>query len=158
MFLYCGTCFKVCFCRAQRLSWLISNQLWHSGQSISLSKKSLSSPCLHRTSFSVLHWCAVFSLAVQSLGWEEPLHEEMATHSSDLAWTIPWIEEPGGLQSMGSQKVRHNFHWHAVLSLAVLKALYHNWVLIYSLHQWPHGRPLTLQLKTVSSVSSNHLH
>ena len=158
MFLYCGTCFKVCFCGAQRLPWLVSNPLRDSSQSISLSKKSLSSPCLHRTSFSVLHWHAVLRLAVQSLGWEDPLQEEMATHFSDLAWTIPGIEEPNGLQSMGSQRVRHNFHWHAVLSLAVLKALYHNWGLIYSLHQWPHGRPVTLQLKTVSSVSSNYLH
>ena len=41
---------------------------------------------------------------VQSLGQEDPLEEEMATHSSILAWRIPWTEEPGGLQSMGSQK------------------------------------------------------
>ena len=41
---------------------------------------------------------------VQSLGWEDPLKKEMATHSSILAWEIPWTEEPGGLQSMGSQK------------------------------------------------------
>ena len=41
---------------------------------------------------------------VQSLGWEDPLEEEMAIHSSILAWEIPWTEEPGGLQSMGSQK------------------------------------------------------
>ena len=41
---------------------------------------------------------------VQSLGWEDPLEEEMATHSSILAWEIPWTEEPVGLQSMGSQK------------------------------------------------------
>ena len=45
---------------------------------------------------------------VRSLGWEDPLEEEMATHSSPLAWEIPWTEEPGGLQSMGSQRVRHN--------------------------------------------------
>ena len=45
---------------------------------------------------------------VQSLGWEDPLEEEMATHSSVLAWKIPWTEEPGGLQSMGSQRFRHN--------------------------------------------------
>ena len=44
---------------------------------------------------------------VQSLGWEEPLEEEMATHSNILAWEIPWTEEPGGLQSMGSQRVGH---------------------------------------------------
>ena len=41
---------------------------------------------------------------VRSLGWEDPLEKEIATHSSILAWEIPWIEEPGGLQSMGSQK------------------------------------------------------
>ena len=41
-------------------------------------------------------------------GSEDPLEEEMATHSSILAWRIPWIEEPGGLQSMASQRVRHD--------------------------------------------------
>ena len=45
---------------------------------------------------------------VQSLGQEDPLEEEMATLSSILAWRIPWPEEPGGLQSMGSQRVRHD--------------------------------------------------
>ena len=46
---------------------------------------------------------------VQSLGQEESLEKEMATHGSILAWEIPWIEEPGGLQSMGSQRVRHDW-------------------------------------------------
>jgi len=45
---------------------------------------------------------------VQSLGWEDPLEEGMATHSSILARRVPRIEEPGGLQSMGSQRVRHD--------------------------------------------------
>ena len=44
----------------------------------------------------------------QSLGWEEPLEKEMATHSSTLAWNIPWTEEPGRLRSMGSQRVGHD--------------------------------------------------
>ena len=44
----------------------------------------------------------------KSLGQEDPLEEEMATHSSILAWEIPRTEEPGGLQSMGSQRVGHN--------------------------------------------------
>ena len=44
---------------------------------------------------------------VQSLGREDPLEEEVATHSSILAWRIPWTEEPGRLQSMGSQRIRH---------------------------------------------------
>ena len=45
---------------------------------------------------------------VRSLGQGDPLEKEMATHSSILAWEIPWTEEPGRLQSMGSQQVRHN--------------------------------------------------
>ena len=44
----------------------------------------------------------------QHLGWEDPLGEEMATHSSILVWEIPWTEEPRRLQSMGSQRVRHD--------------------------------------------------
>ena len=46
----------------------------------------------------------------QSPGWEDPLQKGMATHSSILAWRITWTEEPGGLQSMGLQRVRHNWH------------------------------------------------
>ena len=46
---------------------------------------------------------------VQFPGWEDPLEKEMATHSSILAWRIPWTEEPGGLQSMGSQRVGHDW-------------------------------------------------
>ena len=45
---------------------------------------------------------------VQSLGWEDPLEKEMATHSSILAWRIPWTEESGGLPSVGSQRIGHN--------------------------------------------------
>ena len=45
----------------------------------------------------------------QSLDWEDPLKKEIATHSSVLDWRIPWSEEPGGLQSMRSQRVRHNW-------------------------------------------------
>ena len=51
---------------------------------------------------------------VPSLGWEDPLEKEMATHSNTLAWKIPWTEEPGGLQSMGSQRVGHD--WETSLS------------------------------------------
>ena len=49
---------------------------------------------------------AMQEMGVRSLGWEDPLEKEMATHSSILAWRIPWTEEPGGLQFMGSQRVR----------------------------------------------------
>ena len=45
---------------------------------------------------------------VQALGWEDPLEKEMAIYSSTIAWKIPWTEEPVRLQSMGSQRVRHN--------------------------------------------------
>ena len=51
---------------------------------------------------------ALWETRVQSLGQEDPLEKEMATHSSILAWTIPWREEPGRLKYMGSQKVGHN--------------------------------------------------
>ena len=56
----------------------------------------------------VKHLPAIRETQVQSLGREDPLEKEMATHSSTLAWKIPWTEEAGGLQSMGSQRVRHN--------------------------------------------------
>ena len=48
-------------------------------------------------------------MRVRSLGWEDPMEEEMATHSSMLAWGIPWTEEPGGLQATGSQRVGHDW-------------------------------------------------
>ena len=51
---------------------------------------------------------AMWKIWVQSLGWEDPLEKEMTTHSSTLAWKIPWMEEPGRLQSMGSQRVGHD--------------------------------------------------
>ena len=51
---------------------------------------------------------AVHETHVQSLGWEDPLEKEMATHSSIFAWRIPWTEEPSGLQSIGSQRIARN--------------------------------------------------
>ena len=51
---------------------------------------------------------AMWETWVRSLGWEDPLEKEMATHASTLAWKIPWTEEPGGLQSMVSQGVGHD--------------------------------------------------
>ena len=61
---------------------------------------------------------AMLETQVQSLGQEDPLEKEMATHSSTHAWKIPWMEKPGGLQSMGSQRVRstERLHFH-LLSL-----------------------------------------
>ena len=63
---------------------------------------------------------------VQSLGWEDPLGKEMATHSSILAWEIPGTEEPGRLQSMGSQQVGHDretAHEHAIYMIKIY--MYH---------------------------------
>ena len=56
----------------------------------------------------VKHLPAMQETRVQSLGQEDPLEKEMATHSSTLAWKIPWTEEHGRLQSMGSLRVGHN--------------------------------------------------
>ena len=47
-------------------------------------------------------------MLIQSLGGEDPLEEGVATHSSILAWRVPWMDEPGGLQSIGLQRVGHN--------------------------------------------------
>ena len=56
----------------------------------------------------VKHLPTMWETQIQSLGWEDLLEKEMTTHSSTLAWKIPWMEEPGRLQSMGSQRVRHD--------------------------------------------------
>ena len=56
----------------------------------------------------VKHLPTMQEIRVQSLGGEDVLEKEMATHSSILAWKIPWMEEPGRLQSMGSQRVGHD--------------------------------------------------
>ena len=56
----------------------------------------------------VKHLPTMWETWVQSLGQEDPLEKEMATHCSTLAWRIPWMEEPGGLKSMGSQRVGHD--------------------------------------------------
>ena len=62
------------------------------------------------------HLHAIWETWVWSLGWEDPLEKEMATHFSILAWRIPWMEEPGGLQSMGSKELDTtellHFHFH----------------------------------------------
>ena len=56
----------------------------------------------------VNHLPAIWETMVPSPGWEGPLEKEIATHSSILAWRIPWTEEPGGLQSIGSHRVGHD--------------------------------------------------
>ena len=58
---------------------------------------------------TVKHLSTMPETQVRSLGWEDPLEKEMAIHSSTISWKIPWTEEPGRLQSMGSQRVRHDW-------------------------------------------------
>ena len=71
------------------------------------------------SNYIVLHWASLVAqrlkrlsamreTQVRSLGWEDSLEKEMATHSSILAWRIPWMEEPGRLQSTGLQRVGHD--------------------------------------------------
>ena len=75
---------------------------------------------------------------VQSLGWEDPLEKGTATHSSILAWRIPWTEEPGRLQSMGLQTVRHD--WAAFFSsFSKLEGVYVLSRLVVSDSLWTHG-------------------
>ena len=88
----------------------------------------------------------MWEIRVRSLGREDLLEKEMATHSSTLAWKIPWTEEPGRLQSMGSQKVGHDWATSPSFSsntvqrhqffgvLPSLQSSYHNCT-------WPLGRP-----------------
>ena len=56
----------------------------------------------------VKHLSTMQETRVRALGWEDPLEQEMAIHSSTIAWKIPWTEEPGRPQSMGLQRVRHD--------------------------------------------------
>ena len=72
---------------------------------------------------------ATWETRVQSLGWGDSLEEGMANCSSILAWRIPWTEEPGGLQSMGSQKVRHDL---ATTPPAPINTHTHTHVCIYT--------------------------
>ena len=66
----------------------------------------------------VKHLSTMRETRVQALGWEDPLEMEMAIHSSTIAWKIPWTEEPGKLQSMGSQRVGHGGATSFSLSLS----------------------------------------
>ena len=77
---------------------------------------------------------------VQSLGQEDPLEKEIATHSSILVWRIPWTEEPGEVQSVGSQRVRHHRVTNTFISLGVRVDLdVSDIILLYPqhLHQCP---------------------
>ena len=69
---------------------------------------------------TVKHLSTIQETWVQSLGREDPLEKEMATHSSTIAWKIPWTEEPDRLHSMGSQRVGHDFTFTFFLSLPLV--------------------------------------
>ena len=77
---------------------------------------------------SVKNLPAVQESCVRSLGWEDPLEKEMATHSSILTWRIPWTEKPGRIKSMGSQRVGHdwvNEQQHGCLCAQLLSHVRH---------------------------------
>ena len=67
----------------------------------------------------IKHLPAMRETQVQSLGWEDPLEKEIAAHSSILAWEIPWTQEPGGLQSTGSQRVGHEHSFMCLLAISM---------------------------------------
>ena len=82
----------------------------------------------------VKHLPAMQETQVQFLGWEDPLEKEIATHSSTLAWKIPWTEKPNRLQSMWSQRVRHDFHTYVYTHTNMCKCMYvyiHIYMYIY---------------------------
>ena len=91
---------------------------------------------------------------VPSLGWEDPLEKGMATHSSILAWRSPWAEKPGGLQFMGSQRVRHNWATNTYIHtyqchqgpklLTFSSATLNTWLPFSSLPHGPRGCQVTI--------------
>ena len=96
----------------------------------------LQPPSIHWASLvaqMVKHLSTMWETQVRSLGGEDPLEKEMATHSSTLAWKIPWTEEPGRLQSMGSQRVGHD--WVTSLLLSLGKKIQEENICI-SAHMW----------------------
>ena len=94
---------------------------------------------------------AMWETRVGSLSQEDPLEKEMATHSSILVWKIPWVEEPGGLQSMGLQRVGHSWatspHTSPTTSSLVLTGLLGFILTSLLSHLCPHSLTTTLELK-----------
>ena len=87
------------------------------------------------------HLPAMQETWVRSLGWEDPLEKEMATHSSILAWRIPWMEESGGLQSMGSQSQTRlsdfiSLHRDLKMERSHNVKLYKDVIFLVFLNQW----------------------
>ena len=82
---------------------------------------------------------------LRSLGWEDPLEKGMASHSSILAWRSPWTEEPGGLQSVGSRRVGHN--WATIISFTFIPFVPLG-SMAYWFFSWPKCFFLTKNLNT----------
>ena len=97
---------------------LLLGQWWVDCICISLYQTSLVAQRLKRLP-------AMWETQVRSLGWEDPLEKEMVTNSSILAWRIPWTEEPGRLQSTGSQRVGHDWATSLSLSMSDLFLVFH---------------------------------
>ena len=79
----------------------------------------------------VKHLSTMREIRVWALGWEDPLEKEMAIHSSTIAWKIPWTEEPGRLQSMRSQRVRHDWATSFSFSLSFIYTYMYAYVCMY---------------------------
>ena len=89
---------------------------------------------------------------LQSLGWEDPLEEGMATHSSLLAWRIPWTEEPCRLQSIASQRVRHD-RSNLACKLIYYPTLHH---IHHTIHSY-HSGEKQLLLQTAMWINLTHI-
>ena len=91
---------------------------------------------------------------VRSQGWEDPLEKEMATHSSILAWEIPWTEEPGWLESMGSQRARVRHDWVPNTHICFIKATGKEFGALCSFLERTYQRVVLLTFTTTASKVS----
>ena len=126
---WCIVVCKVIFCKKHSWDFILTNVL-------RLLRSNTEAPlifnfCLlesQKVAQRVKHLPAMQETWVWSLGQENPLEKEMATHSSTLAWKIPWMEVPGRLQSMGSQRVRHDWATSLVVWSHSTEVLFHSFV------------------------------
>ena len=132
---------------------------WWEGQKLASRSLKVSTLCngLPRWLSGKESACNASKTWVQSLCWEDPLEQEMATHSSILAWRILWTEEPGGLHSMGSQRVRH-VGTHFVISSIFLSSQKQQKMLlnlhsIFTQHLMPTLWPVSSHSALFSSAS-----
>ena len=139
---------------ADWLQWRISSCIGHQNHMEGLWKHGFTGSQASLVAEMVKCLPATWETPVRSLGWEDPLVKEMATNSSTLAWKIPWTEEPGMLQSMGSQRVGHD--WGTSLTRLVITFLPRSKRLLISRLQSPFAvilEPRKIKSDTVSTVS-----